>query len=63
MQFSHAIEYYEIYLGRRALGPDERPDEETGSYIEIDTNNVSGLLFRGSIIDDFYYAYLSLFSG
>ena len=47
LQFSHAIEYYEIYLGRRALDPDEKPNEETRSYIDIDNNNVRGLLIIG----------------
>ena len=46
LQYRGDIMYYEIYLGRRALGPDEQPDEEARKSIDIDTNLVRSLLLR-----------------
>ena len=66
MQFSHAITYYEIYLGKRALSPDEQPDEEMRSYIDIDTNVVRlSNVYSLTIIDTFTYLplYVLFFSG
>ena len=56
MQFSRDIKYYEIYLGRRALDPDEQPDEEIRSYIDIDINVVRLLsnVYSLTITDDFH---------